>query len=245
MKKIILLPLFISVFCALNVCAQLIVVDNNTVKLGSNAFTYIGYQGKFEQANGFNVLNGLTGLIFEYVDEESAGMAFNGDGMYIWNPGDDNLINFMDEDWMTTNGAVYDATVAYIDGEGNYVSLSDSTRKERITTLSNTLPKITQLTAKQYYYKKNIDKQGSGNDTIKSKKEKQLQVGFLAQDVEKIIPEAVQTNKSGTKYINYSAIIPYLAEAIKEQQTVIEQQQADIAQMKQDIATLKEALKKN
>ena len=50
------------------------------------------------------------------------------------------------------------------------------------------------------------------------------QSGFLAQDVETVIPEAVYTNDSTKiKTMAYSAIIPYLVEAIKEQQNQIEE----------------------
>ena len=49
------------------------------------------------------------------------------------------------------------------------------------------------------------------------------QSGFLAQNVEEVIPEAVFTNDSTrNKSLAYSAIIPYLVEAIKEQQAQIE-----------------------
>lgn len=42
------------------------------------------------------------------------------------------------------------------------------------------------------------------------------QYGLIAQEVEKIIPEAVMMNKLGIKTVNYNAIIPFLVEAIKE-----------------------------
>jgi hypothetical protein len=49
-----------------------------------------------------------------------------------------------------------------------------------------------------------------------------IQFGLFAQDVESVIPEAVFTNDSTKiKSLAYSAIIPYLVEAIKEQQIQI------------------------
>lgn len=61
------------------------------------------------------------------------------------------------------------------------------------------------------------------NYTWKDDKDKKVQVGFLAQEVETVIPEAVITNDSTQiKSMSYDAIIPYLVEAVKEQQVQIE-----------------------
>lgn len=52
-------------------------------------------------------------------------------------------------------------------------------------------------------------------------------IGFLAQDVETIIPEAVMTDDEGKKLINYTAVIPYLVEAIKDLQGQIERLESE------------------
>lgn len=95
---------------------------------------------------------------------------------------------------------------------------SDKNAKDNITPLAET---------KTLDSRKNIDKivklQGV-NYTWKDDADKKLQVGFLAQDVEKVIPEAVMKNDSTQiETMSYTAIIPYLVEAIKEQQAQIEE----------------------
>ena len=50
---------------------------------------------------------------------------------------------------------------------------------------------------------------------------KGIQQGFIAQEVEKIIPELITGGE--TKYVNYQGIIPVLVEAIKEQQKQIDE----------------------
>ena len=45
--------------------------------------------------------------------------------------------------------------------------------------------------------------------------------GVIAQEIESILPEAVQTRESGMKAVRYEKIIPLLIEAIKEQQKQI------------------------
>ena len=49
-------------------------------------------------------------------------------------------------------------------------------------------------------------------------------MGFIAQEVEKILPEVVQTEKTsdGYKAIQYDKLVAILVEAIKEQQKQID-----------------------
>ncbi len=52
----------------------------------------------------------------------------------------------------------------------------------------------------------------------------QVQAGFIAQDVETVLPELVYTDKNeGYKYVNYTGMIPYLFKILQEQQKRIEQ----------------------
>lgn len=70
------------------------------------------------------------------------------------------------------------------------------------------------------------------NKTIEAEKNSQnqfnqqnetLRNGFMAQEVENVLPELVKTDKEGNKSIDYIGIIPVLLEAIKAQQEEIEQ----------------------
>ena len=111
-----------------------------------------------------------------------------------------------------------DAT-GFIDVEcRSLLTNSDKNLKENISPIGNpeaqlsgaNVEKISRLQGVTYTWK---------NDT-----DKKVQVGFLAQDVENVIPEAVFTNDSTQiKSMSYNAIIPYLVEAMKEQQAQIEE----------------------
>ncbi len=48
------------------------------------------------------------------------------------------------------------------------------------------------------------------------------QVGFIAQELEKVYPELVSTDADGYKAVNYAQLTPVLLEALKEQQQQIE-----------------------
>jgi hypothetical protein len=49
------------------------------------------------------------------------------------------------------------------------------------------------------------------------------QIGFIAQDLQKVFPQLVLENKEGTLGVNYIGLIPVLVDAIKEQQAEIEE----------------------
>jgi len=56
--------------------------------------------------------------------------------------------------------------------------------------------------------------------------------GVIAQEVEQVFPELVRENKDGVKAVNYSALIPVLIEAVKEQQAQIESLQSEVQALK-------------
>ena len=74
------------------------------------------------------------------------------------------------------------------------------------------------------------------------------QMGLLAQNVEKIVPEAVN-EMDGYKGVDYARLVPLLIEAIKMQQLQIETQQTafnkhqtDILKQQADITELKKKI---
>lgn len=89
---------------------------------------------------------------------------------------------------------------------------SDKNIKKNIKKLNGTLSKIQQIDGYTYKLK----------DQYVSKNE---QIGLIAQEVEKVYPQAIYQTTSGTKAIRYSMLIPVLLDAIKEQQKQIEKQE--------------------
>jgi trimeric autotransporter adhesin len=64
-------------------------------------------------------------------------------------------------------------------------------------------------------------------------------VGFSAQEVQKIIPEAVSLSENGYLQINNDPILWTMLNAVKQQQTQIELQQRQIDELKQIVCELK------
>jgi hypothetical protein len=97
---------------------------------------------------------------------------------------------------------------------------SDARLKKNIEPLSSSLHKIQKLQGVSFDWVDENDKSGT-------------HLGFIAQDVEQVIPEVVFENPAdGYKGINYQEIIPMLVESIKEQQ-------AEISLLKKEIEKLK------
>jgi Chaperone of endosialidase len=117
---------------------------------------------------------------------------------------------------------------------GNAHFLSDKNYKKNVAPLNNALAKVKQL--KGWYYDWDTQKHPDMglSDT--------RQLGFMAQDVGKILPEAVSTSPEGTVLMNYNALIPVLTEAIKEQDATIEAQKTTIESLEERVNRLETAL---
>jgi hypothetical protein len=51
---------------------------------------------------------------------------------------------------------------------------------------------------------------------IEESRSKDLQTGLIAQEVQKIFPELVQTDEKGFLSVNYIGLVPHLIEAVKD-----------------------------
>ncbi len=97
---------------------------------------------------------------------------------------------------------------------------SDISLKENILPLEDSLYKLQQLKGISFNWKKD------GRESI----------GLIAQDVEKVLPQIVQTNNEGLKSVEYGNIVALLIEGMKEQQAEIESLQREIEELKSQLA---------
>ena len=104
MKKI---NFYFSTMClcllsSLSMNAQVTVSNNNTIQLGTTLNTIgTGVTGNYGQADGVTFGDSeLSGTMIEEGNSESSGIYMDGDKIVIWSPGDENLVNFCDEDLM-------------------------------------------------------------------------------------------------------------------------------------------------
>jgi hypothetical protein len=99
-------------------------------------------------------------------------------------------------------------------GVGNYNNLSDRRFKQDIRPLNNALDIVTQLEGVSFDWRR--------EEHPDMQFEEGRQLGFIAQDLQSVVPEAVSETEDGTLHAAYSELIPLLVEAIKEQNQKLE-----------------------
>jgi hypothetical protein len=113
---------------------------------------------------------------------------------------------------------VYSQDVFYVIGEGRVVcrlglyQTSDISAKEDIKNIDSPLSLINSLHGVKFKYKEPNRKTTNADERI----------GLIAQDVEKVVPQAVTTLEDGSKAVSYTDLIGVMIEAMKEQQAQIE-----------------------
>jgi hypothetical protein len=111
---------------------------------------------------------------------------------------------------------------------GNYHVASDIRLKKDVVTIPDALEKVLLLRGVNYRWK-----DGSDNES--------LQMGMIAQEVEKVIPQVVHTtdDEMKTKAIEYQYLVGLLVEATKEQQTQAEQLKAENEKLSEELLAMK------
>ena len=123
-------------------------------------------------------------------------------------------------------GMAASATAGRIDATNDIVafSSSDIRFKENITPIENALDKISKISGNTYDWKaeNKVEHGYEGND-----------VGVIAQEIEAVLPQLVQTRENGFKAVKYDKLVALLIEGIKEQQTQIHSLTIEIEKLKE------------
>lgn len=109
-------------------------------------------------------------------------------------------------------GRFKDAHFAGTVNAANFNTTSDATLKTNVETLSGSLDAVKAM-------------RGVSFDWIESGKS---EVGVIAQEIEEVIPDLVNTNEQGIKSVKYGNMVAVLIEAIKDQQKRIEALEAQL-----------------
>jgi hypothetical protein len=102
---------------------------------------------------------------------------------------------------------------ALLDEDGNWrvsrdivaFSSSDATLKNNLKPIEHATDKVTKLTGYEFDW-----------DTEKQQTYQGHDVGVVAQEVEQVLPEVVNTREDGTKAVRYDKLVPLLIESIKQ-----------------------------
>ncbi len=163
--------------------------QTNTGIKGTSGTSYGGeFLGRVRVGKGGN---GDAGIEFEKSNQTQGGyVGMNGDNeMMVWGFPYGGPI----QRWNVNGGQICYATSPTI--------CSDIRLKKDFSNLSNSLASITQLKGYNYY--------------LKNEKNPYLQTGFIAQEIQKIFPELVNTGSDGYLSVDYIGLIPHLVESIK------------------------------
>ena len=112
----------------------------------------------------------------------------------------------------------------------NVYTNSDAASKTNIQSLGSAISTLTQLRPVSFEW---ADKgqylQSSRRSTnITNPKE----MGFIAQEIEQVLPDIVAIDCEGHRVVNYSALIPLLTKSIQELNGQIESLKAEVAALK-------------
>jgi hypothetical protein len=105
-----------------------------------------------------------------------------------------------------------------------YDTCSDARFKTHVMTLSQALARVLALRGVAYDWNRDAWTQRhfpAGR-----------QVGFLAQEVEQVLPEVVHTDQNGYKLVAYQNVVPVLVEAMKQEHKQLESVKAENACLK-------------
>merc|ERR1711907_528205 len=111
---------------------------------------------------------------------------------------------------------------------------SDRRLKSGIQTIRNATEKLQKLRGVLYEFK--------NQDDVKHVKNlpRGVQIGVIAQEVDKLLPQIVKTSKDGIKLVDYAALSGFLVQVNKEQQLALTQQKAALTQQKAALTQQKE-----
>lgn len=99
-----------------------------------------------------------------------------------------------------------------------YIATSDERLKSDIKPISDPISIVNKLEGKTYIWNKEVQNTMNADGG--------RQYGFLAQEVAKVMPEAVVVDKQGKYGMNYNMLIPVLTEAMKGLYTDVQNEKA-------------------
>ena len=110
---------------------------------------------------------------------------------------------------------------------------SDKRLKKNIRDLNGALVKVIQMRGVSYDFHRGNQEDVSHANIDKINTYRTNKLGFIAQELQKVVPEVVEYDSENDVYsVNKIDLIPVLVEAIKEQQLIIEELGQEVKSLK-------------
>ena len=175
----------------------------NSSSMSSN---YLSFGGKFFFVcqQGYNrIISDSSSTGFEIKGNVMKLMTATGNEEYLLATKDGSVKLYYD------GSSKFETTSTGITVTGDVNSTSDIRAKKNIETIEDALEKVSLLRGVTFDWDNDVEERATG---------------VIAQDVEKVLPEAVRDNaETGFKSVAYGNMVGLLVEAIKEQQTQIDE----------------------
>jgi hypothetical protein len=179
----------------------------------------VGYNSYQNVSNALIIDNETTTSPLIYGDFENDYLRFNanvGIGTYY-----NTTYGLRVDGGTSTSYSMYVYKGAYT--PGSFYSASDARMKTGISIIEDALGIINQIHGVRFNWKR--------DEYPDRKFSEQTQIGVIAQDVEKVLPEVVSEDQEGYKAIAYDKLTAVLIEAIKEQQEQIDALKSENARL--------------
>ncbi len=163
---------------------------NGRARIRHTIISNVPYTSGIWMSNSLNSINGADGAFYGMKNDIEAGI-YIGNAWRWWVNNAGN---------MTVGGSVTASCGLLV--------CSDLRYKRNIIPLNNSLENIYKINGVRYDFRKEEFPERNFSD--------KPQIGFIAQDIEKIFPEMVFTDEKGYKSVDYARLTPVLVEALKE-----------------------------
>lgn len=124
---------------------------------------------------------------------------------------------------LTVGNSTSNGDGAFLSPAGTWTNMSDRRMKENVRPVPYGLEALMKLKPVAYEMVGTHEKQ----------------IGFIAQEVEPVVPEVVSANSAGRYGLSYGNLLAVAVKAIQEQEKAIEKQEKEITTLKEEIAMLK------
>ncbi len=225
-KAVNTLLILFSVLFTTTLFSQFKVRQDEAIQIGYENYRYLSFGKETNSPN-----NGKYAI--DYWGDEVYGLNF----WKPWpTPNYTNYILFLRDDHNIGMGTVGDANYR-LDVAGKirctFISTSSDLRfKENIKTIESPLETLMKLRGVSYNLNINLNKYSDKEadytetkrnsiDTNEKIEYKAPSIGFIAQEVQEVLPQLISEDEKGYLSMDYQAVIPLLVEAIKEQQETI------------------------
>lgn len=240
MKKIMTLCFGLCLVCG-SAMAQLTVKNGGKVYVGSDF-----YFSSAADSLASPSVPGIGGIISPANSQEGYGVA---EDLKLNIGGGLNVVGYSLSDKLIAGYRIYGSTYpaviespnfyvtagGQVYARGGYAQSSDLRFKENVTPLTSVLGKIDRLKGVSFSYKSQDVE--AGRSSVNSAAAQQ-RIGLLAQDVEKVFPEAVVTLEDGSKGVYYGDLVGVLVEAVKELKDSLEVQNEKMNLLMQQVNLL-------